>query len=300
MPALLSADQRFLGLQDAFADPDRSRCVILPAPYERTSTFGAGSIHGPQSILRASREVELFDAALGFEPHRAADGIVTQVPLSLQALPGDEMVATVQDAVGYWRDRNKFIVTLGGEHTAILGAVKSHVESDSSVTVLQLDAHSDLRETYEGSPLNHACVMARVREFHTNIVSVGIRSQCVEERQAAEELGVKTFYAHDILRDARAFDETVDSILDAVGQRVYMTFDCDCLDPSIMPATGTPEPGGLSWHQVTTLLQRLCSEKELIGFDISELAPIAGVHHPEFTIAKLIYRVIGWKFAATK
>ena len=299
MRAFLAADQRFLGLDDRQADPDESEIIVLPVPFERTSSFGTGSAAGPEAILRASREVELYDTELGCEPWAAAGGIATLEPLTLE--PGDDgsaVMESVDRVVSYWRERRKVVVTIAGEHTGVVGAIRAHMRSSAEVTVLQLDAHSDLRESYMGDRWNHACTMARVLEFHDDIVQVGIRSESLEDRSLAYSRGVRVFRASKILDDSDRGVDWIAAVLDACAERVYVTFDCDVIDPAVLPATGTPEPGGLSWRQINALLDRLCRARRVIGFDVSELAPLHGCNHPQFTIAKLIARFTGWIGAA--
>lgn len=299
MRDFLAANQRFLGLDDRQADPDESEIIVLPVPFERTSSFGIGSAAGPEAILRASREVELYDTELGFEPWAAAGGIATLQPLALE--PDDDgkaVMESVDRVVSYWRERRKMVVTIAGEHTGVVGAVRAHTRSAAEVTVLQLDAHSDLRDSYLDDQWNHACTMARVLDFHDDVVQVGIRSESLEDRSLADARGVRVFRASKILDDADQGRDWIAPVLEACAERVYVTLDCDVLDPAILPATGTPEPGGLSWRQINALLEHLCRARRVIGFDVSELAPLAGFNHPQFTVAKLIARFMGWMGAA--
>jgi agmatinase len=164
------------------------------------------------------------------------------------------------------------------------------------LTVLQLDAHSDLRLQYQGNPWNHACAMARVLDFHADLVAVGIRSQARSERDLASERGVPVVYAHEIHADAGGHPQWLDRVVESAKPNVYISLDCDVMDPSIIPATGTPEPGGLTWQQVDALLERICCQRHVVGMDMSELAPIPGLAHPDFTMAKLMYRFIGHRF----
>ncbi len=294
----LPQERRFLGLEDAWAGPEEAGCVFVPAPYEASSSYRRGSAHGPEALLAASRQVELFDAALGRESFRDCRGIATVAPL--ETATGAEAFCTkLSDTVTALRARGKFVVTLGGEHSAVVGAVRAHTAADPELTVLQLDAHSDLRESYEDEAWSHACAMARVRDTHPRLVQAGIRSQCAEERAVTDAQGIPVFYGEDIQRRAARGEDWVAPILEMLSQRVYVTFDCDVMDPSVVPGTGTPEPGGLTWTQANTLFERLCAERELVGFDISELAPLPDAVHSEFTIAKLAYRVLGYRFGNT-
>jgi agmatinase len=288
-----SASPNFLGLDPEWSDADSSGLVILPVPYEKTSTYGRGSARGPAAIIAASNEVELFDAALGLEPYRAVAGIATLEPLRFEDGDGQALCESLRREAGRWLDRNKFLVTIGGEHTSIVGAIRAHCDRHDELTVLQLDAHSDLRPEYQGSRWNHACAMARVLDFHADLAAVGIRSQTRAERELATERGIPVIYAHEIHADGGTGAGWLERVLEVTSPHVYVSLDCDVMDPSIMPSTGTPEPGGLSWQQIDALLERLCRRRRVVGLDVSELAPIEGLVHPDFTMAKLIYRFIG-------
>jgi agmatinase len=288
----------FLDLPPEHADPATAGVVLLPVPFERTSTFGRGSAAGPAAIIAASHELELFDAVLGTEPWRSAGGIATLPALS-PAGDGAAVAARLQGEVASWLARGRFLVTLGGEHTSVVGAIRAHIAAHPDLTILQLDAHSDLRPDYQDDSWNHACAMARILDVHSRLVQVGIRSQDGSERTTSRERGLSVFYAHEILAADSAGEDWIGNVMAACGPDVYLTLDCDVFDPAVLPATGTPEPGGLTWFQVDSLLARLCRERNLAGFDVSELAPLAGLHHPEFTIAKLIYRLIGRRFGTS-
>lgn len=291
----LGRDQCFLGLDDRLNNPESAGVVVVQVPFERTSSYGTGSANGPAAIIAASHEVELFDTHLGFEACEASDGIATLAPTGIDdGDDGASVADKAEEIVGHWLERNKTVVTLAGEHTGIVGAVRAHARRFENLTVLQLDAHSDLRETYHDDPWNHACTMARILDFHEDIVQAGIRSEAREERERVEGLRLPVFRGEAIQHDDRRGEDWVSPIVEACSENVYMTFDCDVLDPSIMPSTGTPEPGGLTWMQVDRLFARLCEKRNVVGFDLSELAPVAGVHHPQFTAAKLIYRILGY------
>ena len=291
-------DDNFLGLELADAHPDTAGAVILPVPFEATSTFGLGSADGPEAILAASREVELFDTMLVAEPYRLAGGVATLPSLDTTGLDGEGVCERLEAEVGRWIDQGKFVVTIGGEHSSVVGAARAHARRFSDLTILQLDAHSDLRPEFEGSAWNHACAIARIVEVHAVVVQVGIRSQAIEERAISDKLGLTVFYAHTIHDHPGGDAGWIDDLLHKIGSNVYITFDCDVLDPALIPTTGTPEPGGLSWIQVDRLLRKVCRERRLVGMDVSELAPVKGLHHPQFTIAKLISRVVGYRFRA--
>lgn len=289
----------FLGLPAEFTSPDTAGCVVLPVPYEATSTFGEGSQGGPAAIIAASHEVELFDAVLGLEPFRLAGGIHTAPVLQCAGVGGGELAVRLHETVAPFVEGERFVVTLGGEHTSVIGAIRAASDHYGDLAVVHLDAHSDLRDEYEGSRWNHACAMRRVLDFTESLVQVGIRSQCAEERAFSEREGVSVFYAHDI-HAAEHDEDWIDGVIENVPPNVYVTFDCDVFDPSIMPATGTPEPAGLNWLQVDSFFEGLCRRRRLVGMDVSELAPVDGLLHPQFTVARLINRVIGYAFMRGK
>lgn len=296
MTEFLSKEDNFLALGGEDSHPDTAGVVVISAPFEKTSTYGQGSDAGPAAILEASHEVELFDAALGFEPYQAAGGVATRKALDVSGLTGASLASRLRAETKQWLSRDKLVLTLGGEHSSVIGAIQAHCEHFEDLTVVQLDAHSDLRAEYLGEPWNHACAMARVLDFHDHIVQVGIRSQAKEEREFSTEKGIAVFYAHEIHKRHGVRAPWIRQVIDATRPNVYVTLDCDVFDPSIIPATGTPEPGGLTWQQVDGLLARLCLERNVVGLDINELAPVPGLRHPQFTIAKLIYRFIGYRF----
>ena len=294
MQSLLGKEENFLGVDNASGWPEDAGALILPVPFEQTSSYGMGSSGGPAAILEASQQVEFYDTRLGFAPIDAIKGIATLPFLETEGLDGEKLAVRLKKVVSEWLAKDKFVVTLGGEHTSIVGAIQAHAEYFDNLTVLQFDAHSDLRESYQDSSWNHACAMARVRDVNRKIVQVGIRSECEEEAYLVCRENIPVFYAEKIHERERKGEDWIDDVVAATSGPVYITFDCDALDPSIMPATGTPEPGGLSWTQVDRLLGRLSRERKIIGFDINELAPIPGLNHPQFTVAKLTYRLLGY------
>lgn len=300
MRRALPTSENFLALDRKRSGLRAASIVVQQAPYERTSSFGKGSAEGPRAILEASHQVELYDAALGIELVESIPGIATLAPLPPGRKDTSQFARALHDETAHWLSKGKFVVTLGGEHTSIVGAIQAHCEACDGLTVLQLDAHSDLRDEYEGSPWNHACAMARVLDFHDHIVQTGIRSQAIEEHAKAEALRTPVVYAHQILAAPPGEDSWIKRVVGACRKRVYITLDCDVFDPAVIPATGTPEPGGLTWNHVDGLLRRLCTVREVVGMDISELAPIRGIHHPQFTIAKLLYRFLGIRFQGAR
>lgn len=280
----------FGDLPEEYSNLDNAAVVIVPVPYDETSTWGRGADRGPAATLDASANMELYDIETDTEVYRY--GIFTDVPVEEKSSP-EKMVNAVAARIDNHIKQGKFTVVIGGEHSVSIGAVKAHAQNYPRLTVLQLDAHSDLRDEYNGSRYNHACVSARIKEM-CPIVHVGIRSIDVSER---ESLGEKnTFFAEDIHDKpgwiARATEQ--------LSGDVYITIDLDVFDPSIMPSTGTPEPGGLLWYDVLTLLKSVCQKTNLVGFDVVELCPNQTNKAPDFLTAKLIYKLLSYKFRDSK
>ncbi len=280
----------FGGLEPEDNTFERSEIAILPIPYEGTTSFGAGTRNGPQEIIHASRYLELYDEELHSDI--SIRGIHTLPAIQTIVSSPDDMVEEIYKTAKSILSEEKFLVSLGGEHTITPPLVKAHLEKYPDLTVLQIDAHGDLREAYEGSEYSHACAMRRVLELTTG-VQVGIRSISSDEIEALPTLPTTVFFAHEIQRDREWFRKVVEALEDAP---VYLTVDLDGLDPSVMPAVGTPEPGGLGWYQVCDLLKELASKRKVVGFDVSELAPIPGLVAPNFLAAKLVYKMLGYIF----
>jgi agmatinase len=208
-------------------------------------------------------------------------------------------VESVRKRVHDLIEKDKTVVCIGGEHTISIGPVRAFSERYPDLSILQLDAHSDLREEYEGNRYSHACVMARIYEFNKNIVQVGIRSQCRDEVDFIRQKKIDTFYAFDLKNGRYGPDRYAwhDAVIGSLRENVYLTIDCDFFDPGLMPAVGTPEPNGFEWHETVTFLRSLSERRRIVGFDITELSPIPGLIHPQFIVAKLIYKLIGYIFA---
>jgi len=262
---------------------DRARCVVLPVPYEGTVTYRTGAAGGPSALIDASRNMELFDDQLRCEP--ASIGIHTLPEPLLPSDPG-EVVRLVEVEVAKLLADGKLPVVLGGEHSISIGAAAAAAKRFPALSVLQIDAHADLRDTYRGSRYSHACAGARISEL-APLVQVAIRSLSAEEFPRAGSPPVTTFFARDW------HDGRIPDLVAALSDEVYVTIDLDGLDPSIMPGTGTPEPGGLSWRDATALLARVAAARRVVGFDVVELAPIPGSVASEFTAARLVYRFLG-------
>jgi len=284
----MTAEANFGYLPVDYAGRDDSKIVVIPVPYDGTSTWIKGADKGPQAIIDASVSLEWYDIETDSEVYR--QGIFTDAPVDVGSSP-DQMVEAVAERVGGHLDRGAFTVTVGGEHSVSIGAVRAHAARFPSMSVLQLDAHSDLRDEYEGSRFNHACVMARVKEL-CPIVQVGIRSMDISEKPSMDR--DRVFFAKDIQGRADWHDRVVERL----GEQVYITIDLDVFDPSIMPSTGTPEPGGLLWYEVLALLRAVCGRRHVVGFDVVELCPGPGNWAPNFLAAKLIYQLLSYKFSA--
>ncbi len=276
----------FVFFPDAPGDAASSKIVLVPVPYDGTSTWAKGADKGPTAILEASEHLEAYDTETGLEVCR--HGIFTDQPVQGQSTPED-MVKAVQERIGHWLDQDRFVGILGGEHSVSIGAVAAHAARTPDLTVLQLDAHGDLRDTYHGSRYNHACVMARVRET-CKAVQVGIRSMdLAEKRYGVADI----FFADDLCRRRGWLDEVVERL----GPNVYVTLDVDVFDSSLMPSTGTPEPGGLGWYDVLDLLKEVCRRRHVVGFDVVELCPKPGLQAPDFLAAKLVYKLLNYQFS---
>lgn len=275
------------------ADPpafDRARVIVLPIPFDRTTTYVPGTRNGPREIIQASSHMELWDEELGMDVHQV--GIFT---LPEMELPFGEM-APVMDEIRRVASeifaQDKFLVALGGEHSITPPLVAAAAARHRGLHVLQLDAHADLRDSYMGTPHNHACAMRRVLD-HARVTQVGIRSLSPEEAQVIPSLQTSVFYDHDMRQDPGWMDRVVESL----GNPVYVTVDVDGFDPAIMPATGTPEPGGFSWYEAITLLRRVFTARTVVACDVVELSPMPPLVAPNFLCAKLVYKMLGYRFA---
>jgi len=275
----------FGGLEHEHGAMATSRCAVLPVPYDFSTSYQGGTRWGPNAILSASQNMELWDEELG-ATYRA--GIHTMPPLEPTALGPEAMAERVEHAVGWILDQGKVPAVLGGEHSITAGAVRAAAARFPKLTVLQLDAHADMRDEYLESRFSHACVMRRIREL-VPAASVGIRSMSEEEAEHLREHPVPIWST----RQFRALEGDWRPILDALGSDVFVTFDVDALDPGIMPGTGTPEPGGLDWFEAVDLLDHVSKRSRIVGFDVVELAPIPGQVASDFLVARLVYRMLG-------
>jgi agmatinase len=284
---LTSTPDNFLGLPARDSDYATARFAVLPIPYEATTTFAGGTRGGPAAIIAASQQVELFDEELDCTP--AHGGVATLPPLEPDVRGPEFMVKRIQTAARRIVRDGKFLLGLGGEHTITAGLVSAVRAAHRDVGVLQIDAHADLRDSYQGSPYSHACVMRRVHDLGVPTVGVGIRNYSAEEHRFIRA-------AHKAIFGARVCRETpnwIDGVVAALPPTVYVTIDIDGFDPAYAPGTGTPEPGGLDWYQVTALLAAVARERTLVGADLVEVRPLPPATVTEFLAAKLLYRLIG-------
>lgn len=281
----------FGGLDPSASAPDKARVVIVPVPYDRTASYMKGTADGPRAIVEASCYMELYDDELDAEPYTV--GIHTAPPVSGNDDPPEVMVEKVQKAVAGYLERGKMPVVLGGEHSVSIGAIRAYQARYPQVSIVQLDAHGDLRDSYEGSRYSHACVMRRFAGSLPTL-QVGIRSISSEERDFIREKRLPVVYARDFVERPEAALREVDRLSD----EIYLTIDVDYFDPAIMPATGTPEPGGPGWYPTLAFLRELCRRKTLVGFDVNELRPLGDDVAPDFLAAKLVYKMIAYRFFA--
>jgi agmatinase len=287
----LSTENNFLAITEPeLFDYVKSKVVIQSAPYEHTSSYLQGSNLGPQAIIEASHFVEFYDEETDQEVYKKF-GICTVREMDFKGKVDEEAVAHIESETTYHLSKNKFVVSLGAEHTVSLGFVKAFKQQDADFSVLQIDAHSDLRESYHGNKYSHASVLARIHDLGLPICQVGIRAQCREEAELIKSSPlINTWYAHQIQDN----DQWMDNCIAKLKDRVYLTIDADGFDPSVMPAVGTAEPGGLQWHQGLKFLKKLCEKKQIIGFDIVECAPKEGEILTQFNLAKLLYKILGY------
>jgi agmatinase len=284
----------FLGLDEEATAFESARAVILPVPYESTTSYGGGTGRGPAAILEASRYIELYDHELDAEPYEA--GIATLPALSLTGAGPQAALLELRQAYHALLEAapGRFIIALGGEHSISSAPILAWADrlAGRRLSVLQFDAHTDLRPEYEGTPYSHASVMARAAD-RIDLIAVGIRALTREERELARASdNIHIFFADDI----HTGDAWMDQVMDRLGEDVYISFDVDGFDPALVPSTGTPEPGGLQWYPVLKLLRRVFAERNVIAADVVELAPIPGLAAPDFLVAKLVYKMIGYRF----
>lgn len=277
----------FAGIEDEFASKDTAKVYLQSIPYDGTSTWGKGADKGFVAFMDAAENMELYDIETDSEVYINGIHTLDEAP---QFDSPEAMFKYTYENTKKLLKANKFLTFFGGEHSISIGLIKAHYEYFENLTVLQIDAHADLRPSYDGTDYNHACAVYDASK-NSNLVQVGIRSMDISEKEDMDY--DKVFFADEINQNRNWQENALNKITD----NVYITFDLDAFDPSIMPATGTPEPGGLDWYTVISFLQRVFKEKNVVGFDIVELAPIAGHKASQFLAAKLYYKMLSYKFS---
>jgi agmatinase len=295
MSSTTEAVTNYFGISEEFSSQENSRVAIVPVPYEATVSYGRGTSGGPAAILEASQQVELFDEELWIEPYKV--GIHTAEAVHMDTVTGDteKPFDQLKQAITPIIEFNKFPIVIGGEHSLTLGAVNACVDRYPDLSILQIDAHADCRESYEGNPYSHASVSYHLYKALPQplITQVGIRNISAGEVEwmEREKPRINIFWARH--QDKWNFQEIINTLSD----NVYLTIDIDGLDSTIMPATGTPEPGGMTWYQLMELIKQLCIKKNVVAADLVEFSPMPGFHAPDFLCAKLIYKLIGYRYA---
>lgn len=282
----MKTTKNYAGIADEFAQLETAKVILIPVPYDGTSTWGKGADKGPNAFLEASENMELYDIETDTEAYR--QGIHLTDAITENSSP-EAVVNAVHRTTKEFIKRNKFVTLFGGEHSISIGTIRAFNECFDNLSVLHIDAHADLRESYEGSRFNHACAVYEASQS-TNLVQVGIRSMDAIEKTVMDS--EKTFFAHEMVDD----EYWMDKVIEALTDNVLITFDLDVLDPSIMPSTGTPEPGGLLWYETLVFLKQVFQEKNVVGFDMVELCPNANDKSPDFLAAKLYYKMLSYKF----
>ena len=276
----------YAGIPEEFAKLEQAKIVLIPVPYDGTSTWQKGADKGPEAFLEASENMELYDIETGTEVYQ--QGVFLAEAVTENSSP-EAMVDAVHQSTKKYIKKNKFVTIFGGEHSISIGTIRAFNEMYPSLTVLHIDAHADLRKSYDGSTCNHACAVYEASQ-NTNLIQVGIRSMDIIEKTVMDE--DKAYFAHDMAVD----DTWMDSAIDQMTDSVFITFDLDAFDPSIMPSTGTPEPGGLLWYETLDFLKQVFQEKNVVGFDIVELCPDNKEKSSNFLAAKLYYKMLSYKF----
>lgn len=282
----MNTKRNFAGIPDKFADYSNANVVLVPVPYDGTSTWGKGADKGPEAFLDAADNMELYDIETNQSTYKI--GINLTEAVTENASP-ESMTEAVYQKIKSEIAAKKFVTLFGGEHSVSIGAIRAHAENYKDLTVLQLDAHADLRSSYEGSACNHACALHEASKT-TNLIQVGIRS--MDESELEFMNMNKVYFAHKLHKSLDWMERSISQMTD----KVYITIDLDCLDPSELPATGTPEPGGLSYISVLTYLKKVFAQKNVVGFDIVELCPNGNSKPSEFLAAKLYYKMLSYKY----
>jgi len=283
----------FLDLDESDINLKNSDIVIQSVPFELTASYQKGTRQGPSAIIEASKYLELFDIETQTEVC-SEKKIFTTEPLHFNS--SKDMLLGLKKSTSSLLTQGKFVITLGGEHSISFPCIQAHADYYGKISVLQLDAHADLHPALDGNPFSHGSVIARVKELKNvdSLTAVGIRSMSSIEKKYLNDQ--TTVYSHEI----HGSENWIDPVVESLNDLVYITLDIDVFDPSLMPSTGTPEPGGLFWHQIFQLLKTLTNVKKVIGFDVVELMPIEGIVSPDFTTAKAIYKLLSYIFRNRK
>lgn len=278
--------KNYAGIPDKYARIDEAKVVLIPVPYDGTSSWQKGADKGPEAFLHASENMELYDIETRSEVYKK--GVYLAPPVTENSSP-EKMVDVVHKTVKNYINQEKFVTIFGGEHSISIGTIRAFKECFEDLTVVQIDAHADLRPEYEGSTCNHACALYEASQ-NCNLIQVGIRSMDVSEKEFMDEN--QTYFAHDMVTD----DEWMEDAIGQMTPNVFITIDLDAFDPSILPSTGTPEPGGLLWYETLDFLKMMFKKKNVVGFDIVELCPNELDKSSDFLAAKLYYKMLSYKF----
>ena len=286
----MKTNKTYAGIAKKFSKIESAKIVLIPVCYDGTSTWQKGADKGPSAFLEASENMELYDIETNSEVYKK--GIYLSDSISDFDSP-DEMIDNVYKITKKYISKNKFVTIFGGEHSISIATVKAFNDSFDNLSVLHIDAHADLRQVYEGTKYNHACAMYEANQ-NTNLVQVGIRSMDVEEKNVMNQDNV--FFAHELASN----EYWIDDVIEKLSKNVFISFDLDAFDPSILPSTGTPEPGGLFWYETLDFLRRVFNEKNVVGFDIVELCPNEIDKSSDFLAAKLYYKMLSYKFKSNE
>lgn len=280
----------YAGIPEQFSKIETSKVVLIPVPYEGTSTWQKGANNGPEAFLQASENMELYDIETDSEVYK--NGIYLADAVTENVSP-EKMIEEVKKITKSYIRKNKFVTLFGGNHSISIGSIRAFNECFSSLTVVHLGAHANLRKEYEGSSFNHACALYEASQT-TNLIQVGIRSMDIIETTIIDK--DKTFFAHELAQD----DYWMENAIDLMTEKVFLTIDLNAFDPSLLPSTGNPEPGGLLWYETVEFLQKIFKEKTVVGFDIVELSPNANEKSSDLLAAKLYYKMLSYKFDNSK
>ena len=290
---LKTPEENFLGLGREYSEFENSRIVILPIPFETSTSYGKGTAHAPEEIIKASHQIEFYDIEL--EREICLEGIATCCDFVIEHKDNKKAAGEIASYIKFFLNHEKVPIILGGEHSITLGSIMAFSEYRNDFTVLHMDAHCDLYQSYQNNPYSHASVMRRVYEIYKNIVSMGIRSVSEEEVSFIKSNKIHVFFA-----DKMSSKDLWDNIIETLNDNVYITFDFDFFDPSLIPSVGTPEPGGFLWTETLNFLKNLALRKNIIGADFVEFSPISDVFFPNYIAAKFIYKIIGYIYSFCK